>query len=155
MRPFRTAVFGMDACCLPRCVEIHGHANPAASFRTRMLTAKGPPFPVGCRPETPIRQISQKNHQLRVHKVDNWFCGPKTFVFGSQNPSMRDGLNGLAKNIFPTPIEISFCRSIESKKIRENKIQSRNTFAEKRAFQRCLQFRLDTNHYPEKCVPRG
>lgn len=34
-----------------------------------------------------------KNHQFRVDKVDNWFCGPKKFIFSSQKPSIRDGLS--------------------------------------------------------------
>ena len=52
----------------------------------------------------------QKNHQLRIHKVDNRFtCGPKAFVFGSQNPSMGNGLH-VVKNIYPTQLQYYFVR---------------------------------------------
>ena len=37
-------------------------------------------------------KCSRKNHQFRVHKIDDSFCDPKALVFGFQSCSARDGL---------------------------------------------------------------
>ena len=51
-------------------------------------------------PKTIPTTFDPKNTIFRPIKVD-WFCGPKTFIFNFQKPSVRGGLRpSLIKNLF-------------------------------------------------------
>ena len=69
-----------------------GNPNPDTSFDRRFWSKMDPHFRLEAIPKMIIEKFSRKCHQFRVHKIDDWFCGTKTFVFGSQKRSIRDGL---------------------------------------------------------------
>ena len=85
-----TAVFGISQRLLP--LTMCGNPNPDASFDRGCWSKMGPHFRLEAVPKMKTEKFSRKNHQFRVHKIDDWFCGPKTFIFGSQSCSIRDGL---------------------------------------------------------------
>ena len=54
---------------------------------------KGPLFRVAADPKTVSKHGSLKHQQLWVYKSANRPCDPKTFIFGSRNGVIRDGLS--------------------------------------------------------------
>ena len=74
----------------------------------------GPHFRLEAVPKMKTEKFSRKNHQFRIHETDDWFCGPKTFVFGSQNCSIRDGLTVYSLVTKPCLVETAsfFCGRI-------------------------------------------
>ena len=77
---------------------------------------KWAPFPVGGRPEND--RVSEENgtkkYNFRALKVDDWFCGPKTFVFSFQKPSVRYGLNKSVPGLYSEVYFFSRSHTISS-----------------------------------------
>ena len=84
-----TAVFRL----LHTLIASHDLWKPATiqiqtPFSDTSVSQNGPPFPGGGRTGNDIR----KNAIFGPIKVDDWFCGPKTFVFSFRKPCVRDAL---------------------------------------------------------------